>query len=221
MNKQIIITALLALVAMAGQGQEIKRVTTKPENFMEHMNMYGYKVFTYDISSLRDVASGFTIVIREFNQHGMIDEKKLEGFRTRTMISDFDEEDQRIIYAKKNGDELSKTLSIGFSPVQSDSIELVTLRSDRHDGSPYSLTLKPIPGAPQMVYRYEKIPYQATAFELNTFIPLVLYGSFWWDRKTQTRRFCGEMELTEEKARNNNCFKNSPHYYIIGAIFHK
>ena len=124
MNKQIIITALLALVTTAGQGQEIKRITTKPENFMAHMNMYGYRVFTYDISSLRDVASGFTIVIREFNQHGMIDEKKLEGFRTRTMISDFDEEDQRIIYAKKNGDDmehgvyrLSKTLSIGFSPV--------------------------------------------------------------------------------------------------------
>ena len=158
----------------------------------------------------------------------MIDEKKLEGFRTRTMISDFDEEDQRIIYAKKNGDDmergiyrLSKTLSIGFSPVQSDSIELVTLRSDRHDGSPYSLTLKPIPGAPQLVYRYEKIPYQPLAFELNTFVPLVLYGSFWWDRKTQTRRFCGEAELTEEKAKTNNYFKNSPHYYIIGAIFHE
>ena len=201
MNKQIIITALLALVAMAGQGQEIKRVTTKPENFMEHMNMYGYKVFTYDISSLRDVASGFTIVIREFNQHGMIDEKKLEGFRTRTMISDFDEEDQRIIYAKKNGDDmergiyrLSKTLSIGFSPVQSDSIELVTLRSDRHDGSPYCLTLKPIPGAPQKVYRYEKIPYQPTAFELNTFVPLVLYGSFWWDRKTSFMVLSGGIE---------------------------
>lgn len=228
MNKQIIITALLALVAMAGQGQEIKRVTTKPENFMEHMNMYGYKVFTYDISSLRDVASGFTIVIREYDKFGMVDEKKLEGFRTRTLISDFDEEDQRVIYAKKNGDDmelgiyrLSKTLSIGFSPVQSDSIELVTIRSDRHDGSPYCLTLKPIPGAPQMVYRYEKIPYQPTAFELNTFVPLVLYGSFWWDRKTQTRRFCGEIELTEEKAKTNNYFKNSPHYYIIGAIFHK
>ena len=136
MNKKTIITSLLALIALTGQAQEIKRVTTKPENFMEHMNMYGYKVFTYDISSLRDVASCFTIVIREYDKFGMIDEKKLEGFRTRTMISDFDEEDQRVIYAKKNGDDmehgiyrLSKTLSIGFSPVQSDSIELVTIRS--------------------------------------------------------------------------------------------
>ncbi len=87
MNKQSIIPTLLALVSMAGQGQEIKRVTAMPEDFMEHMAMYGYEVFTYDISSLRDSASGFTIVIREYDHQGMIDEKKLYGFRTKTMIS--------------------------------------------------------------------------------------------------------------------------------------
>ena len=36
MNKQSIIPTLLALVSMAGQGQEIKRVTATPEDFMEH-----------------------------------------------------------------------------------------------------------------------------------------------------------------------------------------
>ena len=68
MNKQTIITILLALFAVAGQGQTIKRVEASLEDFMEHMAMYGYEVFTYDISSLRDSVSGFTIVIREYNQ---------------------------------------------------------------------------------------------------------------------------------------------------------
>ena len=95
MNKQTIITILLALVAMTGQGQEIKKVAATPEDFMEHMALCGYEVYTYDISSLRDSVSGFTIVIREYNQHGMIDEKKLYGFRTKTMISDFNEKDQQ------------------------------------------------------------------------------------------------------------------------------
>ena len=103
MNKQAIITILLTLVALVGQGQElkidgqresqIKRVTTTSEDFMEHMALCGYEVFTYDISSLRDSASGFTIVIREYDHRGMIDEKKLYGFRTKTMISDFNEQD--------------------------------------------------------------------------------------------------------------------------------
>ena len=46
MKKKTIITTLLALVWVTGQGQEIKRVTATPEDFMEHMAMYGYEVFT-------------------------------------------------------------------------------------------------------------------------------------------------------------------------------
>lgn len=228
MNKKSIITAMLALVAMAGQGQTIKRVEASLEDFMEHMAMYGYEVFTYDISSLRDSVSGFTIVICEYNQQGMIDEKKLYGFRTKTMISDFNEQDQKSIYEEKDGDDmergiyrLSKTLSIGFSPVQSDSIETITLRSSRNDASPWKLMLKPIPGAPQTIYRYQKAPYQPTSFSLDTFIPLVFYGSFWWDEQAKGWRFCGDTELTEEKAKTSDYFKFCPHYYIIGAVFHK
>ncbi len=228
MNKKTIITILLALVAMAGQGQTIKRVEVSLEDFMEHMAMYGYEVFTYDISSLRDSVSGFTIVIREYNQQGMIDEKKLYGFRTKTMISDFNEQDQKSIYEEKDGDDmergiyrLSKSLSIGFSPIQSDSIETITLRSSRNDASPWELMLKPIPGAPQTIYRYQRVPYQPTSFSLATFIPLVFYGSFWWDEQAKGWRFCGDTELTEEKAKTSEYFKYCPHYYIIGAVFHK
>ena len=87
MNKKTIIIALLALVAVAGQAQEIKKVAATPEDFMEHMALCGYEVYTYDISSLRDSVSGFTIVIREYNQQGMIDEKRLYGFRTKDSLS--------------------------------------------------------------------------------------------------------------------------------------
>ena len=203
MNKKNIITILLALVAMAGQGQEIKKVAATPEDFMEHMALCGYEVYTYDISSLRDSVSGFTIVIREYNQQGMIDEKKLYGFRTKTMISDFNEKDQQEIYAENDAD------------------DTITLRSSRNDASPWKLTLKPIPGAPQTIYRYQKSPYQPTSFSLDTFIPLVFYGSFWWDEQAKGWRFCGETELTEEKAKTSDYFKFCPHYYIIGVVFHK
>lgn len=92
--KNTIIAILLALVAVVGQAQEIKRITATPEDFMEHMRMCGYEVFTYDISSLRDSVSSFDIVIREYNQQEMIEEEALRGFRTKTMISDFNEKDQ-------------------------------------------------------------------------------------------------------------------------------
>ena len=227
MNKQTIITILFALVAMAGQAQEIKKVAATPEDFMEHMALCGYEVYTYDISSLRDSVSGFTLAVREYNQTGMIHEEKSSHFRTRIMISDFNEEEQKEIYATKVAADdiehgifrLSKVITVGFSPVQSDSIEKVTFRTSRIQAMTMPLTLKPIPGISEPTYQYRAVPYQPSAFCLNTFIPLVLYCSYWWDNGVY--RCCGDMEMTEEKEKDSNFFKYCPHYYIIGAIFHK
>ena len=226
MNKKSIITILLALVAMTGQGQEIKRVTATAEDFMEHMKMYGYEVFTYDISSLRDSVSGFTLVVREYNQTGMINEEHVSHFRTRIMISDFSEEDHKEILAQNMADDpehgiyrLAKTITIGFSPVQSDSIENITLRSSRIQSMHWRLIQKPIPEMSRPTYQYRAVPYQLSAFSINKFTPLILYCSYWWDNGVY--RCCGDAELTEEKEKESNFFKYCPHYYIIGAIFHK
>ena len=166
MNKKTIITALLALFAMAGQGQEIKRVTASPEDFMEHMALCGYEVFTYDISSLRDSVSGFTLIVREYDKTGMINEEEKSHFRTRKMISDFSEEDQKEIYDTKDADDLergifrlSKKITIGFSPVQSDSIEKVTIQSSRIQSMRLKLIQKPIPEMSEPTYEYRAVPY--------------------------------------------------------------
>lgn len=224
--KQTIITIMLTLVAMAGQAQEVKRVMASPEDFMEHMALCGYEFFSYDISSLRDSASGFTLVVREYDKTGMINEEKIANLDTRRMISDFNEQDQKEIYATNDIDDLergiyrlSKVLSIGFTPVQSDSIENITIRSSRLNSMKWWLVQKPIPEMSKPTYKYRAIPYQPSGFCLNTFIPLVLYCSYWWDDGVY--RCCGEEELTEEKQKDSDFFKYSPHYYIIGAIFHK
>ncbi len=226
MNKKTIITALLALAWVAGQAQEIKRVTTASEDFMEHMALYGYEVFTYDISSLRDSVSGFTLVIREYDRTGMINEKKASYLQTKLMISDFSEEDQKSIYEEKDGDDmergifrLAKSITIGFSPVQSDSIEKATVRTSRIQSIKCPLIQKPIPGMSEPTYQYRAVPYQPSAFSLNTFVPLVIYCSFWWDNGVY--RCCGDSEMTEEREKDSNFFKYCPHYYIIGAIFQK
>ena len=210
MNKKTIITALLALVAvlivfiiLIGHKQDTKKVakTSKASKDSVEAMKQNDDVLTYDISSMQDVTSGLTIVIREYNQQGMTDEKSLPEFG--------------------EGNTIPKSLSIGFSRKQSDSIVTVTLRSDHQDSSQSKLILKPVPDAPQTLYLYEKIPYRLSSLSIDTFIPLVLYGSFWWDSDYKMCRFCGETELTEEEAKASGYFENSPHYYIIGAIFHK
>ena len=205
MNKQTIITILLALVAvlsvsivLKGQGNETKSAEAKPKDAVEQKKPQDDNVLTYDISSLQDSASLIIPVIREYNQNGMVSEVK--GQRLK----------------------MAKTLSIGFSPrqsVQSDSMVTVSVHPEHQNGLARDLVLKSVPNAPETFYLYEKVPIRVSALRPNTFIPLALYGSFWWDSNYKICRFCGEKELTEENIRESDYFKHSPHYYIIGAIF--
>ena len=224
--KHTIITIMLALVAITGWGQEIKRVTATAEDFMEHMKMYGYEVFSFDISSLRDSVSSFTLFIREYDNKGMINEESIAELNTRSMISCFPEEDQKEIYSTKDADDLehgiyrfSKILSIGFSPVQSDSIEYFTIRTSSLNSLKGKLIQKPIPGLSEPTYSYRAVPYRPSAFSIGKFTPLVLYCSSWSDGEIY--RCCGDDEMTEEKEKDSNYFQYSPHYYILGAVFHK
>ena len=205
MNKKTIITALLALVAISlvsiivkGQEKSVNSIEVKSKVAVEQKELKDNDVLTYDISSVSDSASRIIIVIREYDQQGMVGEMKGQGLK------------------------MAKTLSIGFSPrqsVQSDSMVTVYVRSKHRNGLARDLVLKPVPDAPETFYLYEKVPFRVSAIRPNTFIPLVLYGSFWWDSKYKICRFCGEKELTEENIRESDYFKHSPHYYIIGAIF--
>ena len=205
MNKKTIITILFALVAillvsiaMKGQKKSVKSAEAKPKDAVEQKKPQDDAVLTYDISSLQDSASLIILVIREYNQLGMVNEMK--GQRLK----------------------MAKTLSIGFSPrlsVQSDSMVTVYVRPDSRNGLARNLVLKPVPDAPETFFLYEKVPIRVSALRPNTFIPLALYGSFWWDSKYKICRFCGEKELTEENIKESDYFKHSPHYYIIGAIF--
>ena len=205
MNKKTIITVLLALVAillvsiaMKGQKKSVKSAEAKPKDAVEQKKPQDDAVLTYDISSLQDSASLIILVIREYNQLGMVNEMK--GQRLK----------------------MAKTLSIGFSPrqsVQSDSMVTVYVRPDSGNGLARDLVLKPVPDAPETFFLYEKVPIRVSALRPNTFIPLALYGSFWWDSKYKICRFCGEKELTKENIKESDYFKHSPHYYIIGAIF--
>ena len=200
--KKLFFIALLALAAILlvsivvkGQEKSVNRVEAKPKVVMEEKIMQDDAVLTYDISSLPDSASRLIIVIREYNRQGLVGEMKGEGLR------------------------LAERISIRFSPFQSDSIVTVYIRSGHRNGLARDLVLKPVPDAPQTLFLYEKVPFKVSALSLNTFIPLALSGSFWWDSKYKKCRFCEEKELTEENIMKSDYFKHSPHYYIVGVVF--
>ena len=53
MNKKTIITALLALVAMAGLAQEIKMNETTINDYIPMLNQKGYQAYSFDVSTIK------------------------------------------------------------------------------------------------------------------------------------------------------------------------
>ena len=53
MNKQTIITPLLALVALAGQAQEIKMNETTINDYIPMLNQKGYQTYNFDVSAIK------------------------------------------------------------------------------------------------------------------------------------------------------------------------
>ena len=53
MNKKYIITALLALVAIAGLGQEIKMNEASFSDYLPLLNAKGYKAYSFDVSAIK------------------------------------------------------------------------------------------------------------------------------------------------------------------------
>ena len=53
MNKKTIITVLLALVALTGQGQEIKMNETTINDYIPMHNQKGYQADSFDVSAIK------------------------------------------------------------------------------------------------------------------------------------------------------------------------
>lgn len=113
---------------------------------------------------------------------------------------------------------LDKKLIIGFRPSENDSTAnyLFHFKEDRSIGG--RLKLKPIfaPDSPEdKWYMYQSRPFELTApFEKGKFIPLVLYGSYWYEPEMGGCRFCGDNEIKPDLS--SDIVKYIPHYFVFG-----
>jgi hypothetical protein len=53
MKKKIIITALLALVTLAGQGQELKMNEPSLNDYLPLLKVKGYQAYSFDVSAIK------------------------------------------------------------------------------------------------------------------------------------------------------------------------
>ena len=197
MNKKTIITTLLALVAMAGQAQEIRMNEPTISDYLPLLNAKGYIAYSFDTKDFKDAL--VEPIVMEY----------VKGKEPRA-VADFS-----ITMS------LDEKLIIGFVPSDNDSIARYVFRFDDVRGVSSRLYLKPIcdPQHPEEKwYMYNSRPFELTApIEKGKFIPLVLYGSYWFDPDCNACRFCGDNFIKPDLS--SDIVKYIPHFFVLGIKF--
>ena len=194
MNKQSIITALLALVAMTGWTQEIKMNEPSISDYLPLLKGQGYTAYSFDTKEFKDAMA--EPVVMEYVKGQ--EPKEVSGFSITMSL------DEKLI--------------IGFVKSENDSIARYTFQFSENIGFSSRLQLKPIcdPKYPEEKwYMYNSRPFELVApFEKGKFIPLVLYGSNWYDADCGGCRFCGDNFIKPDLT--SDIVKSIPHYYVLG-----
>ena len=193
MNKAII-TTLLALVALTGQAQEIRTNEPTLDDYLQLLKAKGYIAYSFDTKDFK--GKQYEPVIMEYAKGK--EAKDVLGFSFSFPIGE--------------------KLVIGFAPSSNDSTYVYSFQSVGGGGFNATLKLQPI-FAPEMptkqAYRYESRPFELIApVETGKLIPLVLFGSYWYEQETGVSRFCGEKLINPDLS--SDIIKSIPHFYVLG-----
>lgn len=216
---------LLSLTMSWAQNYSVNPQEASMEDYIKLLIFNKYEAFSFDVSSLIDSTRVFEFYYREYEREKMVAEKRFCIYENRTMISEFNEQDQKQIHEEGSAfDEangvysVAQKIIIGFSPLKNDSTQRAYVDIENMTRGAFYLPLRPAVNTKSGETRLEyfPVPYKASKFEFNKFMPLVLYGSMWYDEVNDIFRMCGENEIDPDKG--SRMQKHMPHYYIIGMV---
>lgn len=226
-----IFSLLVACMACCSliQAYEIKSLEAVADDYIPLLQYSGYESFPYDISSLGDRRYQIRFIVREYDHGTLVSDDYMGWRKTRsnmTLVSDFDAEDQANIKPEDMADaergiyKLAKKMLIGFIPAQNDSIRPMMLSVEEMGEMFIPLKMKPQYAGNDSVngkkfYSYNSRPFVVKELKMDTFVPLVLLGSMWYDERFDIHRFCGESVLDPDMSAN--ILKYIPHYYVVGV----
>lgn len=197
MRRTSIILALLAVLTLTAQtaaGQEIKMNEPSFRDYLPLLNGQGYKAYSFNT-------------------------KKLKGAEVEPVVMEYVKgKEPREVLGFNVIMSLDKKLVIGFRPSDNDSTANYLFHFSESRGFGGRLKLKPIfnPEKPNdRWYIYESRPFElSTHFERGKFVPLVLYGSYWYEPENGGCRFCGDNEIKPDLS--SDILKHIPHFYVLG-----
>ena len=217
------------VLSYSANSQQINKKDVVLDDFITLLNASGYELFSYDISDMLNERYDITIVRKEFEAGKEISSSNLNVFPNKMLLTDYpetsfqevieagfsiiDPDTQAIAHAEK--------ISFGFYPSDNDSTKFMQINIPIIGSMSLPLKLRGLPrkGSEEKYFSYNTRPFKLKTFEVNEFIPLILYGSSWYEEKFNIYRFCGENEI--EPDMSSEILKDVPYYYVIGVKFVK
>ena len=165
-----------------------------------------------------------TVYIKEYESGGEIHSRKFPCGPNKLLVSDFPEEMRGEILPEDMADPqagiymLAKKLTIGFYPSGTDSTAMLNFSIPEMREASQRLKLRSVTSSSgYTLTKYRTRPFEIDSFEAGKFIPLVFYGSMWFDAEHNLFRFCGENEIAPDLS--SEIVGNIPHFYVIGIEF--
>ncbi|MFI3259983.1 MAG: DUF5041 domain-containing protein [Rikenellaceae bacterium] len=189
-------------------------------------NLFRIEMCKYDLSAYLNKRCNFTLYIDEYTRTATegLKKERLHTINTGQNRRFIDDIEAREYYkGEANFDEESNELTMIESltiaaRIENDSTALLSLNSAPM-GMGGSFPMKVI----TLEDSYKKQPtYGSRPFNLEGSaneggeIPLLLYGSFYYDEKAKLLRFCGEKEIDPNLS--SQIVENIPHFYVVGII---
>ena len=169
-------------------------------------DMLGLKKFFFQIVPAFEKEYRFTIYLDEYVDGKKVNSRNIDGGRNvyRYPVDDSIKQ-KRVMY-------------IDYIP----NINVFTQNSD----STVNLKIKTYRAEDGIILKKKKnrdewLPYYCRTYskiewKLNEEIPLLVYGSPWWDGSINMYRFCTAPDLSMDERVTKELYENSPHYYVLG-----
>ncbi len=219
----VILTMALASIYNVATAYEINMQSPVFEDYIPLLEQSGYYVYSFDIKSLTERKFNLLLTCREYEGDSLVSQNISPfsyAFPNMRLVSEYPEDYQQRIKPEEMYDSVrgihmcAEKIVIGTYPMN-DSITMMMVDIKNMSTMSIPLKLRALKSSltGKKVYSYRPRPFKVGELPLDTFIPLMFYGSAWQDG--DLIRFCGANELDPDMS--DGLVKDVPHSYVIGV----
>ena len=226
MKRTLLLFGALFVTTLAG-AQQIASADATLDDVRFVLERAGFETYAYDLSQFLDGDTCYDVAfrVREYVAGKPVDgDQVFHAGRTRMLLSDYPEQaraeipDSVLLDPERGIVRESARIVFGRYPSGADSVAQWAFSLENAAKGSFRLELEAqkAPDSDTRFYSYYTRPFVMSRFESGRFIPLLFFGSMWYDARFGFFRFCGEKVIDPDLSKNQ-LVEHVPHFYVLGV----